>query len=204
MRARRIRVARGIAAAAVATFFAAFSHVVSGAEVPGLFALVAASVLSIFLCIALAGRTLSTWRLTASVLLSQLGYHLLFALVPASTGSVVTAPGHHADMVMMTTDATTHVHASTSPAMWLGHALAAMITVAALVYGERLLFSLFDTLRLGVRVLLVGIRLAPVRRPAMPNADWLPVLGANQRVLLSAMRHRGPPVAARRTALSFA
>ena len=204
MRARRIRVARGSAAAAAATFFAAFSHVVSGAEVPGLFALVAASVLAVFLCIALAGRTLSTWRLTASVVLSQLGYHLLFALVPASTGTITTGTGHHADMVMMTTDATAHVHASASPAMWLGHALAAAVTIAALLHGERLFFALFDTLRLGVRVLLVGIRVAPVPRPAMPDADWLPILGAPQRVLLSAMRHRGPPTSARGTALSFA
>jgi hypothetical protein len=204
MRARRIRVARGSAAAAMATFFAAFSHAVSGAETPSFFALVAATVLAAALCIALADRALSAWRLAGSVVLSQLGYHLLFAMVPTSTGTVVAGTGHHADMVMLTTDAGSHLHASASPTMWLGHTIAAVATIAALLYGERLFFALFDTLRLSVRVLCAVIRVAPLEIPALRRASWLPVLLAPQRVLLSVMRHRGPPSLAGRTALFFA
>jgi hypothetical protein len=204
MRARRIRVLRGLVAAATATFFAAFSHAVSGADAPGLFAVVAASVLAAVICIVLAGRTLSPVRLAASVVASQLGYHLLFALVPAAQGTVTATPGHHAGMVMMTTDVSSHVHASASPIMWLGHAIAAGVTIAALLHGERLLFALFDTLLLSVRVLFQLLRLAPLERPAPVGTDWLPILIARQRVLLSAMRHRGPPAMVRRTALLVA
>ena len=204
MRARRIRVLRGLVAALTATFLAAFSHAVSGAEVPGLFALIAASVLAAVVCIALAGRALSTWRLAASVVLSQLGFHTLFALAPASTGTVITGGGHHAGTMVMTADATAHVHATASPVMWLGHALAAVVTIAALSSGERVLLALFDTLRLTVRVLRSALRVAPLGRPVLPGADWLPVLAAAERVLLSAMRHRGPPLGVRRTALALA
>ncbi|MCP2031526.1 hypothetical protein L1277_001617 [Okibacterium sp. HSC-33S16] len=204
MRARRIRVLRGLVAAAMATFFAAFSHAVSGADAPGLFALVAASVLAAVVCIVLASRSLSPVRLAASVVASQLGYHLLFALAPAAHGTVAFAPGHHAQMVMMTTDVPTHVHASASPIMWLGHALAAAVTFAVLLRGEQLLAALVDTLLLSVRVLFRLLRLAPLERPALPGADWLPVLIARQRILLSAMRHRGPPAMMRRAVFSVA
>ena len=204
MRARRIRVLRGLVAAAIATFIAAFSHAVSGTEVPGLFALVAASVLAAVICILLAGRALSTWRLAASVVLSQLGFHTLFALAPASSGTVTGGDGHHTDMLVMTADATAHVHVTASPVMWLGHTLAAGVTIAALARGERALLALFDTLRLTVLVLWSTLRVAPLGRPVLPGAGWLPVLSAAERVLLSAMRHRGPPVMVRRTALSLA
>lgn len=202
MRARRIRVLRGLVAAATATFLAALSHAVSGAEVPGLFALVAASVLAAGICIPLAGRSLSTWRLSASVVLSQLGFHTLFALAPASSGTVTSGGGHHADMMVLTADATAHVHASATPVMWLGHALAAAVTIAALSSGERVLLTLFDTLRLTVRVIWSTLRVAPLGRPALASAEWLPVLAAAERVLLSVMRHRGPPFVGGRIALA--
>jgi hypothetical protein len=204
MRARRIRVLRGLVAAATATFFAAFSHSISGAEGPSFFALVAASVLAAVICVTLAGRSLSPVRLAASVLASQLGYHLLFALAPAAHGTVISGTGHHSTMVTMTTDASAHVHASASPVMWLGHTIAAVVTIAVLLHGERLVAALFDTLLLSVRVLLQVLRVVPLERPATPGTDWLPVLAARQRVLLSAMRHRGPPSVVRRTALSIA
>ncbi|MFU8946803.1 hypothetical protein ACLRGF_08695 [Mycetocola zhadangensis] len=204
VRARRIRVLRGLIAATTATFFAAFSHALSGTEVPGLFALVAASVLAMTVCILLASRSLSPVRLALSVVLSQLGYHLLFAFVPAASGTVIPGTGHHANMVMMVTDAPAHVHASATPVMWLGHAIAAVVTIAVLLHGERAFLALFDTLRLSVRVFLTAIRVVPVNRPALPAATWLPVLRSPQRVLLSAMRHRGPPTSVRRAALSFA
>ncbi|WP_162925004.1 hypothetical protein [Mycetocola zhujimingii] len=214
MRARRTRVLRGLLAAALATFVAALSHTISGDAVPGIFALAVASVLAVFVCIALAGRALSPWRLAVSVVLSQLGYHLFFALAPATTGTVTTgavatgtvttgtvttSAGHHSGMILLSTDAVTHVHATPAPAMWLGHALAAGVTIAALVRGERVLVALVDTLRMGVRALIIA-RVVPVVGGEVRTAvDWLPVLVARHRVLLSAMRHRGPPAPVRRT-----
>ncbi|PWC07726.1 hypothetical protein [Mycetocola zhujimingii] len=203
MRARRVRVLRGLIAAATATFVAALSHTVSGDAAPGLFALAAASVLAVFVCILFAGRSLSAWRLGVSVALSQLGYHLLFALAPATSGTVTTG-GHHSGMVLLTTDAVTHVHASAGPVMWFGHAIAAGVTIAALLSGERVLVALFDTLWIGIRALLVGRAPSVIGRPLLTAVDSLPVLVARQRLLLSAMRHRGPPAAARRNTLAFA
>ncbi len=203
MRARRIRVLRGLIAAATATLVAALSHTLSGESAPGVFALAAASVLAVFVCILFAGRSLSPLRLGASVVLSQLGYHLLFALAPATSGTVTTG-GHHSGMVLLTTDAATHVHASAGPAMWFGHAVAAVVTIGALLHGERVLLALVDTLRLGIRALLVGRAPSIIGRPSLTGVDWLPVFVASQRLLLSVMRHRGPPLAARRNALAIA
>ena len=78
--------------------------------------------------------------------------------------------------------------------MWLAHLLAAVVTIVALRHGERALGILVAAARLVVRrVLAAGtlpIRARTAHRAPAPALVFLPrELG----VLLSAMRHRGPP-----------
>ena len=82
--------------------------------------------------------------------------------------------------------------------MWLAHLLAAVVTIVALRHGERALGILVAAARLVVRrVLVVGtlpIRTRTAHRAPAPALVFLPrELG----VLLSVMRHRGPPATPR-------
>ncbi|MGO1539958.1 MAG: hypothetical protein ACTHW3_11405, partial [Leucobacter sp.] len=58
---------RGSSAAAIATFAALFSHVIGGGAMPGLVGIAVPLLLSLMVCILLAGRKLSLTRLSISV-----------------------------------------------------------------------------------------------------------------------------------------
>jgi hypothetical protein len=87
----------------------------------------------------------------------------------------------------------------TESLMWFAHLAAALLTVLALRHGERAIRAVAESARLVVRALVVRALLdgstLPVRtraahRAPAPDFDVLPrTLG----VLLSVMRHRGPP-----------
>lgn len=202
MHTRRMRVARGLVAAALATFAAASSHGIAGGVMPSLFALLIAASAAVFVCIALAGRALSLWRLSISVVLSQAAFHLLFTLVPAANGTVLSgAHGEHTmpgGATMLQLDAVVpaaHGHPGDA-VMWAGHAVAAVVTIVALRRGERAFWGLFSTLRL-CALALFGALLAivPVRRtvPVAPDRLDLPAFAG---IFLSPMRRRGPPAIA--------
>ena len=195
MQARRTRVARGVAAAAVSTFAAAFSHSVAAGEVPSVVALAAASVLAVVVCIAVAGRA-TPLRVVAGVLVSQAGFHTLFSLAPATTGTAAGTHGSHA-MVTLTTAAAAHAHEPADASMWLGHGAAALVTILALLHGERTLAATLDVLRLAVLALLGAIGSLPVLTPAPGMPGWLPAASAGTAVLTSTVRRRGPPDAHR-------
>ena len=194
MHARRTRVTRGILAAAVSTFAAAFSHGFASGEAPSVVALAVASVLAVVVCTALAGRA-GPLRLTAAVIGSQAVFHALFAALPAASGTAVQA-GHHG-MVTLATDAVTHVHQSADLAMWLGHAAAAVVTIAALQHGERVLLAFGETLGLVVRAIIAAVGAIPVATPGVPAPGWLPVLPGTPALLPSSANRRGPPLATR-------
>ena len=89
-----MRLLRGVAAAVAATFIAAFSHVDAGGPPPDGTIILLSLALSGLVCTALAGRSLSLWRLSAAVVLSQALFHGLFSLGASShaakTGLLVT------------------------------------------------------------------------------------------------------------------
>src|SRR5690606_16871403 len=78
--ARMTRVARGSAAATLATFVALLSHVAAGGAMPGWLGVAAPWMFSILVCVPLAGRRLSVLRVTAAVVVSQALFHVLFVL----------------------------------------------------------------------------------------------------------------------------
>jgi hypothetical protein len=192
------RLVRGAATAALATFVALFGHVAGGGDVPRFLGLVAPLVLSVLVCTLLAGRRLSVTRLAVSVVAAQALFHLLFTIGSSTRAGVATvadAVGHHQQVAVgagQAVTATAHQHST--PLMLLGHAIAALITIAILVFGERLVKSLVTLARRFARWL------APFGDQVTPGSVILRlaasgIVDAPLRHLtdLSGASRRGPP-----------
>jgi hypothetical protein len=83
--ASHARLVRGVAAGALATFVALFSHVAAGGHAPVLEGVVLPLVLAVFVSVVLAGRRLSLLRLSASVVVSQSAFHWIFSAAAAGS-----------------------------------------------------------------------------------------------------------------------
>lgn len=212
MSSRGARVARGFAAASVATLVAALFHMAGGGLAPSALALTLSVVFSSLGSIALVGKRVAVWRLSLSVLVSQFLFHALFTLSPSATFSGMPADGHlHAGMHLTLVPGSTSATSATSaagmtmpamifgdnPWMWLSHTVAALLTIAALLHGERTLlavarFAFFVLGRLVDHVAAV--------RPALQRRLSTPVVDATRAVrrldtVLDGRRRRGPPAA---------
>ncbi|MDF2992004.1 MAG: ribosomal protein [Microbacterium sp.] len=194
---RAQRGGRGIAAASVATFVATVSHAAVSAQLPPVLNIALALCLAAPVCVALAGRALSWWRLSTAVVLSQALFHALLTL-DLEGGGVVADGAHHGSGAMLLDAAastpTTMTHTAHSAWMWVAHAVAAVITILALGRGERAVRAIARFVGAAARAL------GPVRRPspaapAVLSAPDSPLLPTALTVL-SPMRHRGPPRAA--------
>jgi hypothetical protein len=151
-------------------------------------------------CIALAGRRLSVWRLTVSVALSQFLFHTLFGL-GHGTGTGTAGVGHshlmhHIDIGTLVGPGAGHTHSMlpTDSWMWAGHATAALVTIAALRYGELAFWSLYRIARIGLARLMVAPALVPLdTAQASPAAAHGERVVRDLGILIGRMRHRGPP-----------
>jgi hypothetical protein len=201
-RAGRARRAwRGIAAAGFATFVATASHVAVTGAAPGVANLALALGLAAPICVLLTARAPSWWRLSVAVVLSQVLFHSLLALDlggASSDGGAVSGGRmlHHGAPSIVADAAASALpalhHGADSPWMWAAHALAAVITIAALGSGERALRRLAEVLTDTFRALV------PFRTPrpaAAPIAAPAPSLLPAGIAVLSSMRRRGPPLA---------
>lgn len=189
---RAIRALRGTIAAAVSTVIAAASHGLADGRAPSIFALSVAFTASVFVCIALAGKTLSRPRLAVSVVLSQLAYHGMFAFAPSGGSVEQTSLGVHAQHALGAVDvqagAAAHSH---HPTMWVAHALAAVVTTLVLAHGERIVRGLFTTLRIAVSALFEAP--APVVIPALVSVAPSAAAPRRAAVVLPTRSQRGPP-----------
>lgn len=183
------RLARGSIAAALSTWVALAFHLVGGGELPAIAGVAIPFVLSWCACVALAAWRGHTLRLSASVLLSQGLFHLLFTL-----GASGRAGGGHHDTVVHLGSADV---ASAAPwsSMWLAHLAAAVVTILALRSGERAIARLSRALVDGARRLCAAPVLEPptagsVRRAVVEHLDVRPALGR----FLRDISRRGPPV----------
>lgn len=197
---RAARTARGALAATVTTFFAAASHSIGGGELTAL-AVIATAILALPLCVALAGRVGSLWRLTLAVASSQFVYHWCFAGLGFSSSADErnAALGPHAahlGLLPLSPTAPTLTEASAGVLMWVSHAIAAALTVAALHRGER---AWLEIGRVLIRVLLPLwprlLHLTPVSGHVRPQTHS-PGLLAERLFCSAAITHRGPPVTA--------
>ncbi|MGK0715503.1 hypothetical protein [Leucobacter sp. W1153] len=193
---RAARTARGALGAFAATLLAAASHALAGGQVT-LLALVATAVLALPLCVALAGRVASVWRVSLGVSASQFIYHWSFAGLGVATGSAATASPEASGHVHQL-GATSFVPALTEAGaagwtMWIAHALAAIATIALLASGERAILGLGTLL---ARLLPTALHL-PVSPLSLPAPRGWVSRDHTRRdclVSLSAISHRGPPV----------
>lgn len=190
MSSRWARFARGWLAAAFATFVAAFAHTVAGDQLPSPVALLATLMLSATVCVLLAGKSVSLVRLSAGIAISQAIYHLVFAA--GGTSTVLVSTSHH-ETALVITDAAAHAHGS----MWIAHTLAAVVTVLAFRYGEGAFWGILSTTRSLFQAILGTLVTAPTALGVTPAraveaATRRPLLSV---LLLSPLRHRGPPSA---------
>lgn len=197
MTARGLRLVRGWIGAVVATSIAAGSHLLGGGNAPELPLLLLALALSGLACTALTGRGLSLWRLSAGVALSQGLFHWLFSGAAAPHASSAPAGGHLAHSSALEPSGTFLSSAAhhSSPLMWLGHAVAAVLTVAILRHGEVAVVRLVQTI--GLRVTAFLPLFLPLQvRPAIvvPHANRAVRALHNLGVPLLVMRRRGPPL----------
>ncbi|MDF2045339.1 hypothetical protein P2P98_04145 [Microbacterium sp. Kw_RZR3] len=194
---RAQRVGRGIAAASVATFIATVSHSSVGAELPPLLNIALALCLAAPVCVLLAGRTASWWRLSLAVVLSQALFHGILALDLRGDG-VVAPGGHHgAPAVLLDATGSSHAvvaHGSHSPWMWVAHAFAAVVTILALGRGERAVQVIARFFHAALAVLRPFRGLLSLTDDVRPAPE--PLLLTTAMAVLSTMRHRGPPLAA--------
>jgi hypothetical protein len=198
--ARTTRVTRGLLAASISTFIAAFSHAVAGGGAPSVAALSLAVAFSSIVCVALAGRGLSLWRIGASVAASQIFFHTLFSVIATPAGQSATRASAHTghDMTAMFSPGGTTTDVTVDAAMLAGHVIAAVVTFAAIVWGERAVRGLATTASLHLSCLASLLLPAPsfVPAPLRPGRIFRIEAPAPLERLLASLWHRGPPVLA--------
>lgn len=195
---RATRTARGTAGALIATLFAAASHALGGGEAAP-FAMLVAGVLALPVCVALAGRLGSLWRLGLAVTASQLLYHWCFSVLGAAAGTAGTAGAaagtanpHLAHLGGLAFAPSAVADAGTAgTAMWVAHAAAAILTIALLHRGERAALGLARLIGRALPFALPRAVSAPERAAIRPAAA--PARSRVSLAILSAISHRGPP-----------
>lgn len=197
---RAVRTARGAFGALAATLLAAVSHALAGGLMTA-FAVVATTIFALPLCVLLAGKIGSLWRLAIAVSVAQFVYHWSFAGIGATqlsslgSGAEAVSP-HAAHLGLLTspfvpTASTAAITANAEALMWLAHALAAVLTVTLMHSGERAFLHVMRLLRSAVPVRVPSAIRLPVRPAILEVFYAAPTRVAP--VFLSAISHRGPP-----------
>ena len=194
--ARASRVLRGSVAAAFSTFAALFSHVAGGGTAPGAVGVAIPLVLSVLVCVALAGRRLTLPRTVLSVAASQFLFHTLFVLGSSSGVSGSPPAGHagHTGVVELSVTAG-HPASHASGAMWSAHGAAAVVTIVMLRQGDATLTRLAEIARLVAHAIVrILALLAPTSflRPATATVDAI-VRSLRERLAMGDVSRRGPP-----------
>ncbi|MFK3679081.1 hypothetical protein ACI2IP_15255 [Microbacterium sp. NPDC090218] len=195
---RKPAVVRGFAASSLAIFVALAGHVSGGGQMPGILGILVPWVFSFMLSVLLAGRTLSLIRLGLSVAVSQFLFHTLFVLGTITPSGVSTPHVHGGPLVLPAASGIPEA-VTADASMWLGHALAALLTVVALHRGERLLLALRDLavqLVRWVRRRADRVLVLPALRVARSLRGRFNVAFAADLVLLATLRGRAPPLSA--------
>ena len=202
MSTRVARVVRGLIVAAVSLGVAAVAHIAGGGRIGAVgFALAVA--FSALVSIGLTGRSVSRIRIAAAVLFSQGAFHLLFG-VGAGYHAFAAArvPGMHmAGMGMASLDSAApstlapSAHALEMPDsgwMWTAHALAALVTILALVAGEKAFWYLTGRVCHSLARIFTAPRPVVIDRSAVPEI-LIDISRPGTRFLLAGLWHRGPP-----------
>jgi hypothetical protein len=203
MAGRGTRVVRGTVTAAFAILVATLSHLAGGGHAPGVVGLILAAALAVPTCVLLAGRTVSAVRLAVAVACSQAVMHLLFSVGTPTSTTVQVVGGHHGHggQLMTTGPGTAEtagmagMHMGSS--MWVAHALAAVVTIVALRYGERAFWDLLALARTSVAIAFRAVALVIAPRVELRHriARVVRIEIRDLGVCVAASPHRGPPAA---------
>ncbi|MES2169769.1 MAG: hypothetical protein V4479_03480 [Actinomycetota bacterium] len=195
MTTRWARFLRGWIAAAVSVFVALCSHTFAGGAVPSPAGVALCLAFAGMACLALAGKTLSLPRLALSVTFSQFIFHGAFSLLgsaPAATTNGSMAGGMEVHALHLQAQADAGMAMPTW--MWGAHTVAAVVTIAALRYGERAFWAVLALARPFMLRMLAAV--ARAETPARPGpVNPAPRL-LRSRLIVSSRSLRGPPVAA--------
>lgn len=178
--------------AVFATFVASLAHTLGGGAPPGPLAWAVALAFSVPLAMAVTGTRARLMRTAVAALVAQLALHLTYAMGnPAPLRSVTHAGHEHAGVSLPATPvALDHGNAW----MPVAHLVAAAVTVAALVLGDRVLDAFGGAVRVLVR------RLTVIPTPVVAPSLRVPVEATHQSIvaalLTSGLGSRGPPVEA--------
>lgn len=214
---RAVRTARGAFGAFAATVLAAASHALAGGVVTPM-AVFATTLLALPLCVLLAGRIGSLWRLSLAVLSAQFVFHWSFSGLGTASGlgaglgsgadanagigaaAPVSAHAAHLGLASPTlvgsladpSAAGAAVTAGAADAgMWAAHVVAAMLTIALMHRGEHAFLRLARVLRSALPVRVPVAKQLPARPAILSLFTALP--SRAEPVFLSAISHRGPP-----------
>jgi hypothetical protein len=144
-------------------------------------------------------------RLAVSVGFSQFLFHGFFSLWSSPAMSIDA--GHHSAggrMLMTVTSMPAPAPPMvTDPGMWLAHAIAAVITIAILRYGEKAFWQLLEIAQLWIGALTSRPTCGPLPSGMhpVPVAAVPTFLPRDLVLFLSLMRHRGPPLSIGQIAL---
>ncbi|SJN34506.1 putative integral membrane protein [Mycetocola reblochoni REB411] len=108
---------------------------------PGPLGILVPWIFSFMVCVLLAGRKLSVIRLSISVTISQLLFHVLFVLGTIEPSGTAVGHVHGAPLVLPGGSGVTEAVVADGT-MWVGHLLAAIVTVLVAHRGERMLLAL--------------------------------------------------------------
>jgi hypothetical protein len=178
----------------VTTFAVTVSHAVAAGTLPTIWSVLVAFVIASVICVGLAGRGLSWVRLALAVGASQLLFHLLLSVDFGASATSLAMPAghlHHAAVPAAGSIVPAAMGTVASPAMWVAHLIAAVVTVAAIGAGEKAIAALVRLARSPFRKLR-PVATAPGPAPRVPMPER-PVLVMRPSVL-SVMRRRGPPL----------
>lgn len=194
--AKKTALTRGFVGATLANFVALAGHISGGGSLPSVTGIGVPLVLSIAVCVLLAGKRLSAVRVGISVIVSQFLFHVLFSVgTPSGSISGESHHGHIGALQFVPADGVFDA-VPAGGAMWLGHFLAAAITTFVLVHGESIL----------VRLAVLGSRVRHWARGLLPSTAQVRVTNdrhttpIEQRTIrplesphLSAIQGRAPP-----------
>lgn len=194
---RKPAVVRGFAAASLATFAALAGHVTGGGQMPGPLGILIPWIFSFMVCVLLAGRKLSIIRLSISVAVSQFLFHVLFVLGTIEPSGTAVGHVHGAPLVLPSGAGMTEAVVADGT-MWVGHLLAAIVTVVIAHRGERMLLALRALaiqVVLWVRRRVDAVLGSPELLDARDVSVALDISRPLESRMLATLRGRAPPVA---------
>jgi hypothetical protein len=194
MTTRWARFLRGWIAAAVSVFVALCSHTLAGGDVPSPAGVALCLAFAGMICIALAGKTLSLPRLAASVAVSQFLFHGAFSLLgaaPATVAAHTSSMSNSMEMHALHLQAAADSGMAMPTWMWFAHGLAALVTIAALRYGERAFWAALALARPFVIRMLAAV--ARAETPARPDPVTTSPRVLRSRLIVTPRSLRGPP-----------